>query len=87
MLASHFQSPSQFPAGLYPAFSASSFVSNQILFSSFMRNAPEHHGKWYAAPFLDATYFWLELGIMKDELGDIEFSVFSAVSLFLIPNS
>ncbi len=48
--------PSQFAAGVYPARSASSFVSNQILFSSLMRFAPEHHGKWYFVPFLEPTY-------------------------------
>jgi len=47
--------PLQFAAGRNPAASAASLVSYQTLFSSLMRCAPEHHGKWYTEPFFEAT--------------------------------
>lgn len=51
--------PLQFEAGVYPAFSASSFVANQILFSSLICFALPHHGRWYLVPLFEATYpFW-----------------------------
>ena len=38
-------SPGQFAAGVYPLASASARDENQILFSSFIRLAPEHQEK------------------------------------------
>lgn len=48
--------PGQFAAGVYPFASASSFVSNLMRFSSAIRLAPEHQGKWYLVPFFEPTY-------------------------------